>query len=246
MVDTDGDRSAILLVHGLWFRASVWAPWLPELDEAGYDTVTVDWRDRDQLRSARGLARALPRRPVVIGHGTGGAVAERLLTDGDADAAISLAPAPGGHLAIAAVARLARRETGLALLGARDGTVVPTFSQFRRTMANASDDTDARNRYQRHVTAAASRNVLLHAARCRLPARAGRARRGPLLLAVGGRDELIGEMSTASRYRGYRRYQPDAVTDYKVFPGLDHTLGLGNQEMDVLFYCLDWLTAQNR
>jgi hypothetical protein len=73
----------------------------------------------------------------------------------------------------------------------------------------------------------------------------GRPRRGPLLLAAGGKDELIREVSTARLHRTYRRRQPDAVTDYKVFPGLDHTLGLGTPSMTVLFYCLDWLTAQN-
>jgi len=52
-------------------------------------------------------------------------------------------------------------------------------------------------------------------------------------------------MSTALLHRTYRRRQPDAVTDYKVFPGLDHTLGLGTPSVTVLFYCLDWLTAQN-
>jgi len=245
MVETGGDRGVVVLIHGLWFRASVWSPWLPELDEAGYDAVVVSWRDSEQLRAARGHARAQPRPPIVIGHGTGALVAERLLIGGDAAAAISLAPVPGGYPAIAAASRLTRRGTGLALLGVRGGTVVPTFRQFRRMMANAGSDADARDRYERHIAAAAPRNVLLHAARRRLPACDGPPRRGPLLLAAGGRDELIGEMSTAARYRGYRRHQPAAVTDYKVFPGLDHTLGLGNQDMSVLYYCLDWLTAQN-
>ncbi|HEY6494460.1 MAG TPA: alpha/beta hydrolase [Trebonia sp.] len=245
MLDTGGDRGVMVLIHGLWFRASVWTPWLRELDEAGYDTMVLSWRDGQQLRDARKQVCALPRAPIVIGHGTGAVVAERLLTEGDAAAAISLAPVPGGSQAIRAAARLTRREAGLALLCARGGTVAPTQGQFRRMMANAGSDTDASDRYERHVSPAAAREALRHEGRHRLPARTGRPRRGPLLLAVGGRDELIGEMSTASRYRRYRRYQPDAVTDYKVFPGLDHTLGLGKQGMGVLFYCLDWLTAQN-
>ena len=35
MVETRGDRGVMLLIHGLWFRPSVWTPWLPELNEAG-------------------------------------------------------------------------------------------------------------------------------------------------------------------------------------------------------------------
>ena len=52
-------------------------------------------------------------------------------------------------------------------------------------------------------------------------------------------------MSIALLHRNYRRRQPYAITDYKVFPGIDHTLGLGTQDVVVLFYCLDWLTAQD-
>lgn len=52
-------------------------------------------------------------------------------------------------------------------------------------------------------------------------------------------------MSIALLHRNYRRRQPYAITDYKVFPGMDHTLGLGTQDVLVLFYCLDWLTAQD-
>jgi non-heme chloroperoxidase len=255
----------MLLIHGLWFRPSVWTPWLQELDEAGYDAVVLSWSgepaDQPQppgnrppavdpdfnalLHAARRHIDAFSSLPIVIGHGMGGAVAERLLIDGDAAAAISLAPVPGGYPAIPALARLLRRRTRLALLSMHGSAVVPTFPQFRRTIANVISDADAQHFYERHVTAATPRKVLLDALRDRAPARSTRPRRGPLLLAAGGKDELIQEMSTALLHRNYRRRQPDAVTDYKVFPGLDHTLGLGTQGMIVLFYCLDWLTAQN-
>jgi alpha-beta hydrolase superfamily lysophospholipase len=251
----------MLLIHGLWFRPSVWTAWLQELDEAGYDAVVLSWTDENQssgngppaadpdfnalLHAARRQVDALRSLPIVIGHGVGGAVAERLLIDGDAAAAISLAPVPCGYPAIPTAARLLLRRMRLALLSMHGSAVMPTFPQFWRSIANVSSSTDAQHFYERHVTAATPRNVLLRALRDRAPARSGPPRRGPLLLAVGGKDELIREMSTASLHRSYRRRQPDAITDYKVFPDLDHTLGLGTQGEVVLFYCLDWLTGQN-
>jgi non-heme chloroperoxidase len=261
MVETRGDRGAILLIHGLWFRPSVWTPWLQELNEAGYDTGVLSWSDADRpsdngfpagdpdfnllLRAARRHVHAFASPPIVIGHGVGGAVAERLLVEASAGAAISLAPAPGGYPAIPTAARLLGRKTRFALLSIRGGPVAPTFPQFRQAMANASSRAEAERLYRQHVAATAPRNVLLQAVRHRGVARTGRPCRGPLLLAAGGKDELIREMSTALLHRNYRRRQPDAVTDYKVFPGLDHTLALGTHSMTVLFYCLDWLTAQN-
>jgi non-heme chloroperoxidase len=251
----------MLLIHGLWSRPSVWTPWLQELNEAGYDAAALSWGDPDRspdngspasgpdfnaaLRAARGHVQAFRSPPIVIGHGVGGAVAERLLVEASAGAAISLAPAPGGYPAIPAAAHLLGRKTRLALLSMRGAPVAPTFPQFRHVIANVSSRAEAERLYEQHVAAAAPRNALLQAVRHRSVARTGRPLRGPLLLAAGGKDELIREMSTALLHRNYRRRQPDAVTDYKVFPGLDHTLGLGTHSMTVLFYCLDWLTAQN-
>lgn len=257
-VEPGADRGGMLLIHGLWFGPSVWMPWLPELSDAGYDAAVLAWRDRDHrsqhaaaagepdfgalLRAARRETRAFRSPPIVIGHGIGGAVAERLLSESAAGAAISLAPAPGGYPAVPAAARLLGRRTGFALLGLRAAPVAPTYAQFRRVVATLGSDAEARRLYDDHVAAAAPRRVLLPALRRRAGGRPGR---GPLLLAAGGKDELISEKSTALLHRDYRRRQPDSVTDYQVFPGLDHTLGLGTPSVTVLFYCLDWLTAQN-
>lgn len=259
-VVTGSGRGTVLLIHGLWFRPAVWSPWLGELDEAGYDAIVLSWsREKRPLgdglptvagfsslpRGARARIEALPGPPIVIGHGVGGAVAERLLDDGYAGAAISLAPIPGGYPAVQAVGGLLCRSPALALLSLRGKAVVPTFSQFRRTISSVNSHADARRFYNEYAAAGKPRDALLFAARNWIPAASGRPRRGPLLMVAGGKDELIGETSTALRHRTYRRRQPDALTDYKVFPGLDHTLSLGTQSTAVLFYCLDWLTAQN-
>jgi alpha-beta hydrolase superfamily lysophospholipase len=251
----------MLLIQGLWFHPGVWTPWLEELDEAGYDAAVLPWTGGDRpsgddpsaagsgfdalLSAARRRVEAFRSRPIVIGHGVGGAVAERLLSDGDAAAAISLAPVPGGRPAVPAAAHLLRHRTGLALLGLHGSAVAPTFPQFRRTIASVSSAADAQDLYERYIVAGKPRAVLLRAVRHRTPARNGQPQRGPLLLVAGGRDELIRETSLALLHRDYRRRQPDAVTDYKVFPGMDHTLGLGTAGVVVLFYCLDWLTAQD-
>jgi len=238
-----------------------WTPWLEELDEADYDAVVLSWGGGDRsaddglprvkpgfdalLGAARRHVEAFRSRPIVIGHGVGGAVAERLLNDGDATVAISLAPVPGGYTAVPTAAHLLRHASRLALLSLHGSAVAPPFPQFWRTIASVSSSADARDFYEKYVVADKPRPVLLHAVRHRTRASSRQVQRGPLLLAAGGKDELVRETSIASLHSDYRRRQPDAVTDYKVFPGMDHTLGLGTQGVAVLFYCLDWLTAQN-
>jgi len=259
-MQTRNNRGVVLLIHGLWLRPGIWDAWLDELDEAGYDATVLSWNESDQspgsrpgavagfdglFRTARQCARTLRPRPIVIGHGVGGAVAERLLAGGDAAAAISLAPVPGGRAAIPAAAGLLLGHSRIALLSLSGSPVVPSFAQFRRTMAIVSDPSAARRFYAEFVVAGRPRDVLLPVLRRRVPVRGRPSRRGPLLLAAGGKDQLIREMSIAARHRRYRRHQPDAVTDYQVFPELDHTLGLGTQGRALLFYCLDWLTAHD-
>ena len=260
-METRSDRGVILLIHGLWFNQDVWTPWLGELDEAGYDAVVLSWSGKNRpsddsppeveadfaaiLAAAKGQVAAFPCRPIVIGHGVGGAVAERLLNDGDAAAAISLAPVPGGYPAVPAAAHLFSRRPRLAFLGLHGSAVAPSFPQFRRAIASVSSNSDAQDLYDKYIAARKPRDVLLDAVRRRAPARSRRPSRGPLLLVVGGKDELIREMSTALLHWNYRRSQPEASTDYKVFPSMDHTLGLGTEGRVVLFYCLDWITAQN-
>lgn len=259
-MEARSDRGVMLLIHGLWFRPGVWTPWLEELDDAGYDASVLSWSGGDgapddgspAIRPGFDALFSAARRhidsygspPIVIGHGVGGAVAERLLNDGYAAAAISLAPVPGGYSAIPTTAHLLRHSTRLALLSLHGSAVAPTFPQFRRTIASESSIADAQGFYERYVVAGRPRTVLLHAVRHRTPARR-QPQRGPLLLVVGGKDELVREISIALLHRDHRRRRPDAVTDYKVFPDMDHTLGLGTPGVVVLFYCLDWLTAQN-
>ena len=250
----------MLLIHGLWLRPGIWAPWLGELDAAGYDAVVLPWSEGGQpldsgpgaaaafdeiVRTARRCARTQRTRPIVIGHGVGGAVAERVLAEGDATAAISLAPVPGGRLAIPAAAGLLRGHSRLALLSLSSAPVVPSFPQFHRTIATVSDHSAARRFYAEYVVASRPRAVLLPVVRRRVPASGRPPHRGPLLLAAGGKDQLVRETSVAARHRRYRRHQPDTITDYQVFPSLDHTLALGSQDQAVLFYCLDWLTAHD-
>jgi Alpha/beta hydrolase family len=222
-VQTRSGRGAMLLIHGLWLRPGIWEAWLDELDAAGYDAVVLSWSEGDRspdrgpaaaggfdalIRTARRRARTQRTRPIVVGHGVGGAVAARR----QPPRAAQPEPRPGR-----AVLR----------------PVPPDHGQCRRQLSS-------RRFYAEYLAACPPRAILLPVLRRPVPAGGRAPRRGPLLLAAGGKDQLIRETSVAARHR---RYQADAITDYQVFPYLDHTLTLGTPGRAVLFYCLDWLTA---
>src|ERR1700723_2503587 len=110
---TQPGRPAIF-VHGLWLHASSWGPWLELFQEAGYAPTAPGWPgDPDTVAEARrdpgqvagkgiddvvahyaGIIRGLQTPPVVIGHSFGGLIAQRLLRQDLAAAAVGVDPPP--------------------------------------------------------------------------------------------------------------------------------------------------------
>src|SRR5919108_515930 len=88
----------VVFIHGLWLLPSSWANWADFFKEAGYAPLTPDWPgDPETVAEARAnpgvLAKktlkqvadhtadiigTLETKPVVMGHSTGGLVAEML------------------------------------------------------------------------------------------------------------------------------------------------------------------------
>ena len=103
-------RTPVVFIHGLWLHASSWAPWVEEFRAAGYQPVAPGWPGvADTVAKARANPDAIANRgveevaahyaaiadaqaqpPVLVGHSFGGMIAEKLLGDGHAAAAIAI------------------------------------------------------------------------------------------------------------------------------------------------------------
>ena len=91
-------RTPVVLIHGLWVLPSSWANWAELFEQAGYAPLTPDWPDDPAtVAEARAnpsvfakktlkqvadhtteIIKALDKKPVVMGHSTGGLVAQML------------------------------------------------------------------------------------------------------------------------------------------------------------------------
>ena len=110
---TQPGRPAVF-IHGLWLHASSWGTWQELFREAGYapaapgwpgdlDTVEESRRDPGQV-AGKGIddvvdhyariIRGLEAPPIVIGHSFGGLIAQRLLGQDLAAAAVAIDAAP--------------------------------------------------------------------------------------------------------------------------------------------------------
>jgi non-heme chloroperoxidase len=256
----DDGRGLVLFIHGLWLNASSWDPWAEEFDGSGYDSITYCWpgesrttdrpqtpqpvRVRDLAEQLTAIIGTTGRQPIAIGHGVGGLLAQVLVGQGSASAAISLAPVPCGLSAAAAAVRLVRKSPRLAWATTRAGPVTPSLTRFTQEIASSVPAPEARRLFNRYTMAGHPRTLIRSLTRPAVPQRRPEhERRGPLLLIAAGRDMAVSEASVGSLHRRYRRTQPEAATDFKIFPDRAHSLIVDSGWHAVGNYCLDWLTA---
>src|SRR5215471_11929482 len=91
-------NTPVVFIHGLWLLPSSWAGWAEFFQQAGYAPLTPDWPDDPEtVAEARAypdvLARktvkqvadhtadiiaALDKKPAIMGHSTGGLLAQML------------------------------------------------------------------------------------------------------------------------------------------------------------------------
>src|SRR5215467_3081189 len=91
-------KTSVVFIHGLWLLPSSWAGWADMFEQAGYAPLTPDWPDDPEtIEGARAepevlakktvkqvadhtteIINALDKKPAVIGHSTGGLLAQIL------------------------------------------------------------------------------------------------------------------------------------------------------------------------
>jgi non-heme chloroperoxidase len=264
---TQPGRPAVF-IHGLWLHASSWDPWLELFQEAGYAAVAPGWPgDPDTVEEARRdpgqvagkgiddvvdhyarIIRGLAAPPVVIGHSFGGLIAQRLLGQDMAAAAVAIDAAPikgvlnlpASALRVASIAlrKPANRKLAISL----------TPDQFEYGFGNALPEQESAELYDRWTVPSPAR-PLFEAATAnftlRSPAKVntGNKTRGPLLLTAGGKDHTVPTGITTSTRKLY--HKSPAITDFVEFPDRGHSLTIDHGWRDVAQAALEWLSQRS-
>lgn len=258
----------VVFVHGLWLHADSWAPWIDRFAAEGYapsapgwpgDSATVEETRRHPERVARhgiddvvahyaGVIRALEAKPIVIGHSFGGLIAQRLLGEDLAAAAVGIDAAPIKGVVFLPLSALRVASIALRNPANKKRAVALTPAQFRYGFGNAVSAAESAELYARWAIPSPGR-PLFEAAAANLSPRSaakvntGNASRGPLLLTAGGRDHTVPPAITKSTLKLYRR--SPAVTDFKEFPAKGHSLALDTGWHEVADFVLTWLEQQS-
>ena len=254
----------VLFVHGLWLHATSWQPWLDLFEAEGYAPAAPGWPGfPDAVEEARahpealagvgvqevtdhyaGIVRGLATKPIVIGHSYGGLVAQKLLGQGDAAAAVAIDAAPVKGVLALPLSTLRSAFPALRNPFSVKGTVALDEDQFRYRFGNAVGEDESRELHGQWHIPAPGRPLWQGAAanfnpKSPLRVDTGNAARGPLLLTAGGEDHVIPPVITRSTYKRYR-HSP-AVTDIHEFAGKGHSLALDSGWREVADRVLGWL-----
>jgi pimeloyl-ACP methyl ester carboxylesterase len=166
--NTEG-KQPVVFVHGLYLLASSWDRWRTLFEEQGYTTIAPGWPDDPetvaeaiddpevfankrikQVTDHYGDAiRQLKRKPAVVGHSFGGLIAQQLADEGLS--AVTVAIDPPGFRGVLPLP-LSELKSGVPVLSNLANyhrAVALTYEQFRYGFANAVEEDEAHELYDR-------------------------------------------------------------------------------------------------
>src|SRR5262245_47540780 len=150
-------NTPVVFIHGLWLLPSSWANWADFFRQAGFAPLTPDWPgDPETVAEARAnpevlakktlkqiadhtteIINALNTKPALIGHSTGGLLAQMLA--GRGLSAVTVAIDPGVFRGVLPLPGSVLKGVGPFLLNprTRGRAITLTFDQFKFGWANA-------------------------------------------------------------------------------------------------------------
>ena len=230
----------VVFIHGLWIHSGAWAQWIDLFTSRGYAPTAPGWPgDADTVEATRANPGALDgvgieqichhyadyfetldAKPIVIGHSFGGLIAQELLANDLAIAAVAIDPAP-----IKGVKKL-------------------PFSQLRQAITEEESDAlheawtipgpgrplfeDATANFTRNSPATVDTHTAV---------------RGPLLLVSGTEDHTVPKAVTLEVLNMYADNDA-STTEYHEFEGRGHSLTIDSGWRAVADVTLEWLASK--
>lgn len=258
----------VLFIHGLWLHATSWEAWQTRFRDEGYDTQAPGWPgDGATVEASRqdpdaigdhgiddvvahyaDLIGRLPDKPILVGHSFGGMIAQKLLGQDCAAAAIAIDAAQIKGVLPLPLSALRATLPVFKNPANKHRAVSLNAEQFRFAFGNALPPEESDQLYERWTIPAPGR-PLFEAASANFdphsPAKVAtdNQNRGPLLLIASGKDHTVPEAVTRATLKQYRH--SDAVTDLTTFPDRGHSLTIDSGWADVADTCVRWLRTQS-
>ena len=242
-----GQKTPAVFIHGLWLLPSSWDKWAGAFEEAGYAAVTPVWPD-DPLtveearanpdvfakksigmiadHTAEVIAK-LDKKPAVLGHSTGGLLAQIIAGRGLAAATVAIDPGPFRGVLPLPLSALKSAAPVLSNPLNRNRAVTLTLDQFKYGWANALSDEEAKQLYDTYHVAAPGLALMQMANANLNPFTEAKVdtknpQRGPVLIIDGEKDHTVPWAIASASYKKQRHNE--SVTEIKSIPNRGHSL----------------------
>jgi pimeloyl-ACP methyl ester carboxylesterase len=260
----ESDRSPVVFIHGLWLLPSSWDRWAAVFEEAGYAAVTPVWPDDPEtVEEARAdpdvfadktlgeisdhtaeVIDGLDKKPAVMGHSTGGLLAQMIAGRGLAAATVAIDPGPFRGVLPLPISALKSAGPVLANPRNRGRAVTLTLDQFKYGWANALSDEEAKQLYDTYHVAAPG-VALMQMANANLnpfseaKADTKNAERGPLLIIDGEKDHTVPWSIANASFK--RQSRNEGVTEIEKIPNRGHSLTIDSGWREVADKALNFV-----
>ena len=254
----------VVFIHGLWLLPSSWDNWTALFEEAGYVALTPDWPDDPEtVEVARAepevlakktlkqvadhttqVVAGLDKKPAIIGHSTGGLLAEMLA--GQGHSAVTVAIDPGVFRGVLPLPLSVLKGVGPFLVNprTRGKAITLTFEQFRYGWTNALDEDEAMELYDKfHVAASGISLVQMGNAnlnpRTEAKVDTKNPDRGPLLIIDGEKDHTVPWSIANAAYN--RQKRNPGVTEIVQIANRGHSLTIDHGWKEVAEIALNFI-----
>jgi pimeloyl-ACP methyl ester carboxylesterase len=254
----------VVFIHGLWISHAAWQPWVERFAAQGHHAIAPAWpgerataedtRRNPAEQAGIGIdelteyfANVLDQfdtPPVVIGHSFGGLIAQKLLGQNRAAAAVAIDPAPIKGVKPLPLAQL---RSALPVLGNpinRGRAKALTAAQWRYGFGNALTAEESEALWAQWSIPSPGK-PLFEAATANFsgnsPAKVDTTNgsRGPLLITSGTVDHTVPLVTAKAAHGLYRK--SGATTDFHEFDGRGHSLTIDHGWRDVADVTLSWM-----
>jgi pimeloyl-ACP methyl ester carboxylesterase len=240
-------KTPVVFVHGLWLLPSSWDAWRTKFEAAGFTTLSPGWPDDPNSVEEANLhpevmahktvgqiadhfeeaVKQLTVKPAVIGHSFGGLLTQILAGRGVSAVSVAIDPAPFQGVLPLPISAL---KSAFPVLGnpANRGRAVPlTYEQFRYAFANAVEEDEAKELYNRFAVPGSGAPLFQAATANFNPWTEAKVKsknpdRGPLLIVSGELDHTVPWAIANASYK--KQARNEGVTEIVEIKGRGHSL----------------------
>lgn len=239
-----GNPKEIVFIHGMFMTSDNWTEWQKYFTKNGYKTSAPAWPQHDKtvaemndpknydalakltleevLNHYRQILREKKVKPILIGHSMGGLVAQILLSENLASAAVVLDSAPPRGVFIVSTTFLRANWKIITPFASRNKPIIQNLESFSASFCNAQSEAEQKRIFSTYAVPESKRVGL--GPLTKVGSLNEDNARGPLLLFAGSEDRIIPARLTYENFEVYE--DTPGYTEFHLADGKDHCLML--------------------